>query len=231
MASEAAGGIKAVVFDMGDVLGPGNDKTCLTRRLPPGADAAKAEQLFKNFFEDCKCRLGAPSEEDWRPILAELGINHSEWKAIDDDVKTCYHPYFQMFGLVDRLRRAGYRVGIISNHVRPWFDSWFQQYRLDQLFVEPRLVLVSADVGVAKPNIEIWRLFQERTGESGDILRPEEMVFVDDKQRNVDAARSLGWHSICFKYNKAAKPGDQAVGTTESVDGLTQALREKGLRV
>jgi FMN phosphatase YigB (HAD superfamily) len=46
---------------------------------------------------------------------------------------------------------------------------------------------------MAKPDPAIYRLTLERLG-----TRPEETLFIDDKQANIDAARALGLIGILF---------------------------------
>ncbi len=52
------------------------------------------------------------------------------------------------------------------------------------------LVLVSARIGTAKPDADVWPLAAERLGSPADRI-----VFVDDKPANVDAARAAGIHA------------------------------------
>lgn len=59
-----------------------------------------------------------------------------------------------------------------------WIDHWF----------------ISGDLGLRKPSAEIYRLASDRLG-----VRPQEAVFVDDRPRNLDAARSASARS-CSIY-------------------------------
>jgi 2-haloacid dehalogenase len=54
-------------------------------------------------------------------------------------------------------------------------------------------VLVSSEVGIIKPDPEIFRTFCARFA-----VTPEESVFIDDVAQNVVAAQSLGFHGIVF---------------------------------
>ena len=85
-----------------------------------------------------------------------------------------------MSALVLRAHRAGIRTGLLSN-------SWGNEYPRegwDQMF---DAVVISGEVGMRKPEPEIYRHVLELLG-----VRPEETVFVDDLQQNVDAAEALG---------------------------------------
>jgi len=61
---------------------------------------------------------------------------------------------------------------------------------------------------LAKPDPAIYNLTLERLG-----TRPEETVFIDDKQPNIDAARELGLVGILFT----------------TVDRLREQIIEQGL--
>ncbi|NKY41047.1 HAD-IA family hydrolase [Cellulomonas septica] len=54
-------------------------------------------------------------------------------------------------------------------------------------------VLVSGEVGLAKPDPAIFRLLAQRFG-----VDPAEAVFVDDSAANVTAAREVGFDGIVF---------------------------------
>ena len=51
-----------------------------------------------------------------------------------------------------------------------------------------------------KPDAEIYRLLLSRYS-----MKPEESVFLDDTLANVDAARALGIHGICFRTKEQAE--------------------------
>jgi 2-haloacid dehalogenase len=56
-----------------------------------------------------------------------------------------------------------------------------------------RAILLSAEVHLVKPDPRIFQCFCERFA-----LIPEQIIYVDDLQHNVEAARSVGMHAIRF---------------------------------
>ena len=54
-------------------------------------------------------------------------------------------------------------------------------------------MILSHEVGAAKPDRKIYEAVQNITGE-----KPEAHLFIDDIEENVDGARSLGWDGIQF---------------------------------
>jgi epoxide hydrolase-like predicted phosphatase len=83
-------------------------------------------------------------------------------------------------GVLRRARRAGIRTALLSN-------SWGNEYPRegwDELF---DAVVISGEVGLRKPEPEIYRLAADRLG-----LAPEQCVFVDDLRGNVRGAVGVG---------------------------------------
>src|SRR5437588_10628450 len=90
-----------------------------------------------------------------------------------------------MIEAVRRARRAGVRTGLISNS---WGAGQYDRARLAELFDG---VVISAQVGIRKPDPEIYSLGAERAG-----LPPEECVYVDDLRGNLKPARAMGMATV-----------------------------------
>jgi len=78
---------------------------------------------------------------------------------------------------------------MITNNIREYADVWRALLPMEELF---DLVVDSSQVGMRKPNPSIFRLALDRLGG----LAPERTVFLDDSEANVNAARSLGMHTV-----------------------------------
>lgn len=52
-------------------------------------------------------------------------------------------------------------------------------------------IVYSHEVRLAKPDPAVYRLTTERLG-----VEPSEVLFLDDVEANVDAARAYGWHAV-----------------------------------
>jgi putative hydrolase of the HAD superfamily len=93
-----------------------------------------------------------------------------------------------MVDTVRQIRQAGYRTALLTNNAREWEPMWRGLIPVDELF---DVVVDSSVVGLRKPDRAIYELTCERLG-----LRPEECIFVDDLQCNVDAASELGMEVV-----------------------------------
>jgi putative hydrolase of the HAD superfamily len=82
-------------------------------------------------------------------------------------------------------RDAGIRTGVLSNS---WGVDSYPEALMGRFFDD---VVISAAVGLRKPDPAIWYLACDRLEAS-----PDRCVFVDDLQRNLDVASSLGMATV-----------------------------------
>lgn len=94
------------------------------------------------------------------------------------------------FDWMRQLRQAGYKIGLLSNVGRGFFSSYFTDTERTELFDE---VILSSDVGVAKPDIVAYQMIADKLG-----VKPSECVMVDDTVLNIEAARNAGMTGVWF---------------------------------
>jgi epoxide hydrolase-like predicted phosphatase len=133
---------------------------------------------------------------DGSPVRAEgLLARIAEW----------YEHAPDMTGLVRRAHRAGIRTALLSN-------SWGTDYPRDGWAEMFDAVVISGEVGMRKPEPEIFRHTLELLG-----LTAGECVFVDDLRHNVEAAVALGFVAVRHtSYEATAAELDILFGTTLS---------------
>lgn len=90
-----------------------------------------------------------------------------------------------MWEVVDAARRAGVRTCLLSNS---WGTGIYDHDRLAAIF---DALVISAEVGVRKPQPAIFEIAAERIG-----VGLEGCAFVDDLPQNVRAAEALGIHGV-----------------------------------
>lgn len=92
--------------------------------------------------------------------------------------------------ILERLIAAGHDVTMLTNFA----DDTFAEARERFGFLrEPRAVTVSADIGLIKPDREIYEHHAEAHG-----LEPAATLFIDDSRQNVDGAIAAGWQAVLF---------------------------------
>ena len=96
-------------------------------------------------------------------------------------------PDEEMIAAVKAARRAGISTGLISNS---WGTGIYERAPM-QIF---DATVISGDVGLHKPEPEIYRLGAERIG-----VPAEACVFVDDLRENVAGAEAVGMTAILHR--------------------------------
>jgi putative hydrolase of the HAD superfamily len=97
-------------------------------------------------------------------------------------------PAPEMVDAVRAARADGIRTGLVTNS---WSTSHYDRGLLNELF---DAVVISAEVGLHKPQPEIYLLAAERLGQE-----PERCVFVDDLRENCAGAEAVGMTSILHR--------------------------------
>lgn len=91
--------------------------------------------------------------------------------------------------LVGELKRAGYRLYVLSNMSREFID-FLRRADVYALFDGE---VVSCEEGTVKPEPRIYRILLDRYG-----LDPAQTLFIDDRAANIAAAREAGIDGFLF---------------------------------
>jgi putative hydrolase of the HAD superfamily len=94
----------------------------------------------------------------------------------------------EMYDLLRALRKAGIRTCLLSNS---WGNNDYPREVFPELF---DAWVISGEVGMRKPEERIFLLAARKLG-----LPPEQCVFIDDIQANVDAATALGMAGVLHR--------------------------------
>lgn len=117
----------------------------------------------------------------------------------------------EMRALLERLS-GHFKLGLLSNSSQR-AHIVLQETALAAFFNE---VVISADVGVVKPQPEIFEIMLERIGSN-----PAETIFIDDNNQNVASAATLGIHAVQFQNPVALVDFLQAtLGDEINLDGI-----------
>lgn len=189
-----SGAIRAVLFDIGDVLeivGPPTFLDTWRDRLglsPDAFDAATA-----GVDPDGRAGVGAVTEAQVRQRYAvALGLTAVQADELMADVWDWYCGRLddELVAFV-RTLRPRVRTGIVSNSSDGARREEQRRYGFEDLVDD---IVYSHEVGIAKPDPAIFRLACDRLG-----VAPAEAVFVDDVPGHVAAAAELGMHGVLHR--------------------------------
>lgn len=189
--------IRTIIFDIGNVLAGftwrqhfenlGYD-TKMVERL---ADATVRNKDWGEYDRGC---LNDRQIEDL--LAAKDPEIEKEIRRALADFSDLVTGYEYAIPWVKELKEKGYQILVLSNFSRKAFQECW--HALDFLPYTDGGILSFQDK-LIKPDRAVYQLILERYH-----LKPEECVFLDDTQCNVDAAQKEGLHAIRFENREQA---------------------------
>jgi putative hydrolase of the HAD superfamily len=183
--------MKGLLLDWGGVLTTNVFDSfrdfCVAEGLEP--DAVK--RLFR---EEPRARELVRGLETDSLTEDEFGERFGELLELDDRTRLVERMFGgvrmdeRMVGVVRSARAAGFRTGLISNSMG---GASYDRELFPELF---HGVVISGDVGMHKPQPEIFLLGAQRTG-----VAPGECVFVDDLRENCEGAEAVGMTAVLHR--------------------------------
>ena len=193
--------IRNVVFDLGGVLVNYNPRQFIDQL---GYDEETSEALCNAIFLDpvwVDMDLGKyESFSDALPVFIE---RHPE---LEVQIRHFFEPgWMDVYTLKRQTEQKlfnwvyekGLDIYILSNYSADGFAYIRKKY---QFFEKMKGYVVSAYEKCIKPQPEIYRILLDRYN-----LKPEETVFIDDVQANIDGARAVGMYGIVFQNVEQAR--------------------------
>ena len=184
-----------LILDYGNVLSHAQDQTWMdraARRL--GADATALRAAYWRHRHAYDAELSAAAY--WQRVVAAarpavaLDPGDLAWLIAADVASwSVYHD--EVWALAARSRAAGGRTALLSNSGPEVMARVRADHPLEARF---DAVVISCEVGLAKPDPRIFRLCLERLGLPADAA-----LFVDDRADNVEAAAGVGLQTLQFE--------------------------------
>jgi len=174
--------IKAIIFDcFGVVI---TDAMLVVQQELDAKDPVAGQHMHDLIRANYR---GIISPEESNKGIAELlDIPVDEFRDRIDHGEVKDH---RVLEYAKELRRT-YKTGMLSNIARPSLNRRFTSQELDEYF---DVVVVSGDIGYAKPEAEAYEIVADRLG-----VRLDECIFIDDRAEFCEAARSVGMQGVCY---------------------------------
>ena len=194
----ACSAVDGVAFDFGGVftVSPKTDDWPLYDYCAKfGVDRAAVDRGWKNYRHLWDGGF-IPFSELYRRTFADAGVTLDAAQVDDlwelDAVGWIRTLRDDTLALLYRLKAAGKKLGVLSNMPPEFYERMYvprcAAYR----------ALLDAEVisgleFLYKPEEPIYRLMERRMG-----LPPDRLLFLDDTEANVLAARAFGWHAEVY---------------------------------
>jgi len=196
--------IKTIFFDIGGVLQLGKYSIKAMKRhhlISVHVHMAKKIKVDLDQWFDAIDTPYAKSIEGKIPrakamnqIASNLKVDRKKLEKIwVKEYKSHYKKNKELFDIVKKLKKQGYKIAILS-------DQWYLSKDAlvsskDMKIFNP--VIISCDVGMRKPNSKIYELALKKAK-----AKPKESLFIDNQTWNLMPAKKLGMKTILFKNNK-----------------------------
>ncbi len=199
-----------VVFDLGGVVFHWEPATFLREVLPERVrDEASTAHWIREIFQTfdfsgdwAQFDLGqAEPEELVERISRRTQLERCEVAAVIDGLAPHMRVKDDTVALIHELKAAGHRLVYLSN-MPHCLASWIEDDHPFADWFEGGIF--SARVSLIKPDPAIFRVLTERLA-----VRDPSPFFIDDVQRNIDAAHAVGWRGV--RFESAAQTREQLV--------------------
>jgi FMN phosphatase YigB (HAD superfamily) len=186
--------IKAIIFDCFGVL-------VTSPRVALKNDYPQFKQQIDDL--DHQADYGLISRQQFNEVLSELiGLTPDQIEAKYWGSSVRVESAFSWMKLLKDSSQ--YKIGMLSNVGRGFFESYFTDTERTQLF---DAVVLSSEVGVAKPEIAAYQMVADKLD-----VKLFECVMIDDTYSNIDAAIGAEMYGLWF------------ISTQQAIDDLNTIL-------
>ena len=183
--------IKNLIFDLGGVIILSEDVDFSEFddkfSLPEGS----TEKVVRSCFE----KEEIIEDFDVREYLKENFSHLISFEEYNEVINAIYRNEKMNKELVNWIERKkdNYTISLLTNNTSSLDKVLKEKFQIEYLF---DFIFNSADIGMVKPNPEIYKHALEKTK-----TEPKNCLFVDDSERNVKAAKKLGIKAVLFQNN------------------------------
>lgn len=186
--------IKNIIFDLSEVIISGYhgvEKILEQQYAIPEEEFKKQKFLKYEYF--LELMRGNLSEEEY---LEEL-LKKTNWNISIEQLKTAIRqnlnqPVLGTMEIVKELKAKGnYQLILLSDHTREWME-YIEENNKDLKIFDKKIF--SYDIGTVKSDKQTFKIVLEQTG-----IVANETLFIDDYEKNIKNAESVGIHGIVFE--------------------------------
>lgn len=186
--------IKNIIFDMGRVLLKFDPYVSLNTYCESEEDVAL---IYRELFEGPEWIMGDEGKitNGQRYELVKERVPerlHRTLKLVVENWVMCMEPVDGAQAFYALVKEKGYKTYVLSNACNRFYGYFPRFYDLNSF----EGVVVSSDVKMIKPNAAIYEYILKTYQ-----LKPEECLFIDDVEANVEAAKAAGIKGFLFRNN------------------------------
>ncbi|MCX8021827.1 MAG: HAD family phosphatase [Syntrophorhabdaceae bacterium] len=189
--------IRLFVFDLGNVILPFEHRQIATKlhRKSKLADSISPGEMFDHMFDRAgglvnRYETGNMSSYEFFDQLRDMFRLDMDFEEFKDIWNNIFWENKEVIEAIEYLKGRGYPLFLLSDTNELHFTYIIGRYPVVHLFDE---WILSFEVGVKKPEKRIYDVIFEKSDTEG-----KEVLYIDDMERNVEAAEALGMQGLVF---------------------------------
>lgn len=181
--------ITTFLFDLGGVLFTNGTKKFIKQisysyKIPENEVKEVIDGEIGSLYRESKITR----DEFWKKVSEKLHLNEPA-DVLEEQWIDGYEIIIKTKLLIEKLSRK-YNLYYLSDNVKERVDALDKKFDFLKLF---KGGIFSHEVGVRKPNPKIYEFALKKSNS-----RPQETIFIDDKQTMLEPAKILGIKTILF---------------------------------
>ena len=192
--------IKNVIFDIGMVLADFRYEAYMRDDLGFDEKTIRVfkERIVENPLWNEIDRSAIPLDDVVSEMKSRVPEYHDEAENFFSHVTGLIASYDYSRPWLEELKAKGYRVYLLSNYSKDYFEL-HRKSKFTFVDLADGMV-ISGFEKINKPEPEIYKILLDRYS-----LIPEECIFMDDREINVEAAKKLRINAFVFKSYEDAR--------------------------
>lgn len=183
---------QTIVFDFGGVLTGGPNREAVVNFIQNSFHFSKEEFEKVNLEKQQAVKQGKTDEEFWISYAKTKGIKlPSDWgESFRSVMQDAIGVNPQMYVLINQLKEKQIPVALLSN-IDERLSKLVRGFGLYEPF---NPCLLSCEIGIEKPDLKAYEFLLKELN-----LPAKEVLFIDDKPENIEAAKAVGLDTILFQ--------------------------------
>jgi len=186
--------VKNVVFDLGNVLLDFNSDEIIADHVK---DEKLHQQISENIFNSKEWILldrgEITAKEATNRFINRMSDKEKLVREIMDNWKHYLTPIQANVEVLNNIAQKSINLYVLSNFHKEAFEEVYEKY---DFFSHFDGMIISYREKTVKPEKEIYEKLINRYN-----LKPDSTLFIDDSERNIEAAKKLGFKTIHFNDN------------------------------
>jgi len=152
----------------------------------------KEDDLKKVFDEnlDSITKGSLDPKQFWEKCIERYGIQNAHNYNFLESWVSDYEPITEMHEFIGKLK-SQYHIGLLSNIYKGMLPLLLEKGLIPKINYDQ--VIFSCDVGMMKPNPDIYALAQNKAN-----VDSKNILFIDDRQDFLDGAKGVQWNTFLF---------------------------------